>query len=398
MPSITCPETGACCRSDGDCFDDLSSEECMTLAGNSAGTGSTCETLGGDCDDRGACCAVTGSCLFVLSEQCEALEGGGVFTTIGEACSSQTCPAGACCNDDETCDIRTEAGCTGAYMDDDTICEIDSCVIGACCVDDRCVADIRLIECDLAGGLFAGAGSTCDDVDACLSGACCKGNCTCEADVLGFECKAEGGRFNASLTCADVDCLPGIVSSDPANCFTDVRKAHDVDDSTVTYGPDAITLTINCDAQNITEGDLDLRAVPDGPLPTPITLIYDPNDDRVVTVEFASNLAAGLYLCVKHNLRGAEVCIGSTPGDLDLDGDVTAADVDELIARMPTGDPNDDPKDPMDPFTPATEPCDIDRSGACTPLDLLTEIDMLNGAGEFDLLVEPYPACPTAGP
>ena len=172
----------------------------------------------------------------------------------------------------------------------------------------------------------------------------------------------------------------------------------DVDDPTVTYGPNAITLTINCDAQNITEGDLDLRAVPDGPLPTPITLIYDPNDDRVVTVEFASNLAAGLYLCVKHNLRGAEVCIGSTPGDLDVDGDVTAADVDELIARMPTGDPQDDPKDPMDPFVPATEPCDIDRSGACTPLDLLTEIDILNGAGEFDLLVEPYPACPTAGP
>ena len=54
--------------------------------------------------------------------------------------------------------------------------------------------------------------------------------------------------------------------------------------------------------------------------------------------------------------------------------------------------------DPPEPITPAVEPCDIDRSGACTPLDLLTEIDMLNEVGEFVLPVEPYPVCPTAGP
>jgi hypothetical protein len=45
----------------------------------------------------------------------------------------------------------------------------------------------------------------------------------------------------------------------------------------------------------------------------------------------------------------------------------------------------------------ATWQCDLDRSGFCTPADILTGVDLLNGAGEFTVWADmTLPVCPSA--
>ena len=88
----TCPGFGACCRSDGACFDEVTAAQCGILTGDVAdyqGDGSFCDAPALDCDLRGACCADTGQCLYVLEEQCAASTAAGVPRA---ACRAESTP------------------------------------------------------------------------------------------------------------------------------------------------------------------------------------------------------------------------------------------------------------------------------------------------------------------
>ena len=65
------------------------------------------------------------------------------------------------------------------------------------------------------------------------------------------------------------------------------------------------------------------------------------------------------------------MCLGFLPGDSDSDQTTGAADVVHLLDCL-GGDASCEDYQ-----------CDTDRSGRCTPADILREIDLLAGAEEF---------------
>ena len=81
---------------------------------------------------------------------------------------------GACC-DGETCEITTEAACTGTYKGDGVACDPNPCIPrGACCLPDgSCEDDTTVEECDALAGSWNGQDTVCPDYDAfeaCLAG------------------------------------------------------------------------------------------------------------------------------------------------------------------------------------------------------------------------------------
>lgn len=69
---------------------------------------------------------------------------------------------GACCAEDLTCSITTEADCVGTYQGDDTVCDPNPCIItGACCVDGVCTIETES-DCTDMSGTYQGDDTECD--------------------------------------------------------------------------------------------------------------------------------------------------------------------------------------------------------------------------------------------
>ncbi len=118
-------------------------------------------------DPEGACCFEDGSCLVLTEADCVAQEG--VWEGADTVCDPNPCPQppdpeGACCFEDGSCLVLTEADCVaqdGAWEGADTVCDPNPCpvLLGACCLDpDTCVLTIEE-DCE---GTFLGEGTVCD--------------------------------------------------------------------------------------------------------------------------------------------------------------------------------------------------------------------------------------------
>ena len=80
------------------------------------------------------------------------------------------------------------------------------------------------------------------------------------------------------------------------------------------------------------------------------------------------------WTCFTHDESGSQTCVGYLPADVNGDGTSNGDDVAALI---------EDLNGLADPPLGLWQ-CDIDRSDACTPADLLRAIDLLNGADQYD--------------
>lgn len=80
--------------------------------------------------------------------------------------------------------------------------------LGACCFDSECL-QLDSATCESGGGVFHGAGTSCDGIDCSDSVPCCfaaTGGCV---QMEGWECKAAGGiPGTPGLSCDDIVCFP----------------------------------------------------------------------------------------------------------------------------------------------------------------------------------------------
>ncbi len=384
-PASICPGIGACCYDHGGCDDYLTAGQCALKGGTHQGDGTTCADPGIACDRRGACCAETGLCRFITETQCDVI--GGVFKGLGVTCTSSRCPAGACCMAGE-CEKRTAVSCEaemGVYYGDGVACTVNACDVGACCKDEICTPDQMSLACTRGGGVFVGEGTDCGESGTCLLGACCEPDCDCAAGLLGFACGKVDGLFYAGEDCLSISCEAAIESSAPPDCAIDARQTHDPADNVTPVGWTSVDLAFPCGMAGLTAEDFEVTVQPPGSPPGIDTVTAV---GRTVTVTFDAPIDPGAYTCITHVVSGSMVCLGYLPSDTNGNRTSDATDITDLARHL-------------DGYEPAMAlwQCDIDRGGACTPLDLLRAVDLQNGAEQFSVWGgATLPACPSAGP
>lgn len=425
---------GSCCSLSG-CADDFMSTECvLTDQQESFLPGTTCQQRANQevCMPRGACCLPEGLCVILTESDC--ISSSGMFNGNGTTCEQfpDLCLTGACCDvfqqNGAACEKRTRIECEripGAiYQGADTLCDdtlpcivgsccpatgLNDCIAdtvasecsdpsdfrpgestclscegrGACCIGDDVACEIRFAsQCAGPGMRYAGDGTSCpgvNDPQLCFIGACCDAVDGCSQQRR-LDCELAGSSFRgAGAACGSVPCLE-IIAIEPANCDIDPAQPSPPDGSVV-EGLQSLVVTFSADATGLLMEDLAIEIQPGGVTAPTITGVMVSGDQ--VTVDLDMPIPAGQWTCVTHVASGTKACVALLPGDVDGDAVSVTADVDAILADLAT------------PALPLRR-CDVDRSGACSPLDLLREIDLLQGAEQYDpWLDKTIPACPS---
>ncbi len=382
-PPTSCPGFGACCRDNGDCFDDLSLAQCGAISGEYRNNGSVCSPAV-DCDQRGACCATSGFCLQATEPECGVI--GGEFRSVGVACGADTCPAGACClgDDGQECATRTAAGCAaeiGAYQGDDVSCSPDPCATGACCNGNECGIQTEA-DCLAAGYVFLDAGEDCTPT-SCVRGACCNSDCTCQDDVRESSCVGSGKTFRAGEACVAGNCIPAIINSNPPNCAIDARQPHLPANAATLQGWKTFELIFSCGAAGTTVTDFAVAVEPDA---TPPSIVQATVSVNTVTLTLNRPIDPRAWTCFTHTETSNRICFGALPADANATRTADTVDVQTMLDNL------------ADVLPARLQPwqCDLDHSAQCSPADVLTAVDLFNGAGEFiPWLDETIVSCPT---
>ena len=109
----------------------------------------------------GACCHNDGTCTVTTQADCQPPN---VYQGDGTLCYPNPCPpGGACCQSDGTCTVTTEDNCPspGIWQGPGTLCDPNPCLMGACCLVTVC--DIHTEpDCVARGGTYQGNGTLCD--------------------------------------------------------------------------------------------------------------------------------------------------------------------------------------------------------------------------------------------
>jgi hypothetical protein len=220
----TCPGIGACCRINGECFDDTRADDCeMIYDGAYRGDGSLCDALDPGCSELRACCTVNGDCVLATEAECMSVNG--TFNAGATTCAPDTCPAGACCIADEgSCLRRREDHCLepDVYLGDGAVCESGVCVRGACCHDDGTCEPAQIHQdCADFGDIFT-PNVVCEALDPPCSavGACCFITGIC-AQLRPEECADDGGTYQVP----GLGCSPGLCNR--GSCCTPANECQD---------------------------------------------------------------------------------------------------------------------------------------------------------------------------
>lgn len=164
-------DLGACCR--GSVCTIEFQLACVQVSGEYLGSGSTCEGFPCGLPPTGACCRFDGTCENdVVAGACT---GSDTWLGAETVCTAGSCTPGACCLESECMDIsQTQCTSMGGFFMADTDCASGACDAGACCLDGFC-AMVPAYGCGLAGRNFLGAGIPCDP-NPCLPCTTCLGD------------------------------------------------------------------------------------------------------------------------------------------------------------------------------------------------------------------------------
>lgn len=403
----TC-QTGACCV-DGVCLADETEPSCVD-AGGTWTANSNCATF---------------ECPPPPPENDECADGTEVFTDVplvGSTEASTGTPDDSSCSSTDGLDVwhHWTATCDGRVtidlcdsLFDTTLAVFDACEGGAelACNDDSCspsnarvtiVASMGTTYFLRVAGSANSTGTYTLHVSDCSDpqGACCEPDgpfrCVPTTELTCIE-------FNGSFLGPDTVCLgdlnqngrddacevcdaPVVVSADPPNCAIDARYPSLSDDALIRTGWDQIALTLDCEPGPLTPEDIALSAVPAGPALPAVTAVNVTGSD--VVIDLSEPIPTQAWICV--GIAGGDMsyCIAHLPGDTGGDGVAAAGDILDLI---------DDLNGVLEPALSMWQ-CDVDRSGACQPPDILGVIDLLNGAGAFEPWLNESlgAACPSA--
>ncbi len=381
--SNVCVPRGACCVG-STCTDGLALGECEAAFGTYDGDDTACTP--GLCE-IGACCSTSGGGVCVegsTRQQC-ALDGGTALADVN--CDTAQCVRGACCpSDGQLC--RDAQVITDCSVPEDFLAgeACTACVPrGACCLPDASCNDLlSRAECLNLGGNYVGDTTMCTPADLCLIGACCDGSGTCDATLSRHACEAGSGTYaGAGVSCGDGCGVRSPIDSDPPNCAIDARQPTKPDGSR--GGTDTLTMTFDLDAEGLASADFAVSLVPSGNISPSVFSVVPTADPKTVLLVFDFPFPELFWTCVRHVPSGVSTCIGALPADTGGDGLSDAADVVALLDCV------------SGTSTCQLWQCDLNRSGMCTPADMLRLIDLLNGAGAFTASDgATLPVCPSA--
>ena len=164
-----------------------------------------------------------------------------------------------------------------------------------------------------------------------------------------------------------------LVTSDPPDGAIDARQPNNIDGSNPT-GWSTVQLTFNEDVAGLTPEDFTVTLDPPGPPPFLAFVFVDGNTATLQFGDFAEDpFPPGHWTNITHNETSCSVRLGYLPGDVDGDGTSGPSDILALIDHL---------HGVVELPDHAT---DINRSGLPTAADILRVIDLLNGAGAFDV-------------
>lgn len=151
----------------------------------------------------GACCTGVCTCNVTTEANCS-----GTWYT-GQSCpgSCPSCPPKrACCTGGGSCSLEYEVNCTGTWKSSETSCSPNPCQ-GACCDGESCTSTTE-------GGCahtYKGDGTECSTPDICaLSGACCLPNFGGCSLLTSAACSTASGVYEGDdTTCTPSPCPVG---------------------------------------------------------------------------------------------------------------------------------------------------------------------------------------------
>jgi len=343
---IDCPgATGACCHANGTCENELEQEDCGAF-GDVWSQGLNCTQV--TCTARGACCRAGGCLQLVTESTCAGV--GGSFAGGGTNCDNQVCVAGACCFVDGECAENFGFQCTGlggTFGGPGTDCTPNPCPQpeGACCFDEFCIEGQTESACTGALGLWVGAFTDCGPPNPCS---------------IPPECH--------------------FVSSDPVGGWIDARVPVNPSPPNNPMGWDAVQITFNaeCDAAELTPADFVLTetCVPgacDGVAPSVASVV---GAGHLATVGFDRPIdpKAWTTLTLVGGAVSDKVVLGFLPGDSDGSRTANAQDIVQVINRI---------NQAFAGGTPPLYQTDINRSGTIAITDMITLVNLLNGASPY---------------
>lgn len=210
---------------------------------------------------------------------------------------------------------------------------------------------------------------SCEDFDDCTIDVMDPLTCACSYQPVACP---TGQRCEVG-DCVDVPRCPRILDSIPENCGIDARVPHPPDAPTQIQGLDRLVLWFDadCDVTRLRIADFAVSASFLAST-TPRIAALQPLGSAV---EIVLDAVIGMddWFCVWYLPTGETVCVAHVPGDVNGDQHVRPSDVSTILGwfqRMPM-------------IEPPVQRSDLNRSSATNTEDLLTAIDLMNGAAMY---------------
>lgn len=171
------------------------------------------------------------------------------------------------------------------------------------------------------------------------------------------------------------------VATDPADCLIDARMPHLPSQPQSPAKAESLIFTFDETPAGLTPESFRTRVVLAGPTPPAVSSVQ-PIPPLALLIDLDRPILPEAWTCIEHRASGREACLACLPGDVNADGLVSALDVRDADEEPPppAGAP-DDLLEWIPRFQQQLPRCDIDRSGKCTPLDVLTAMNLLIGSG-----------------
>ncbi|MCH7591465.1 MAG: hypothetical protein IH989_01620 [Planctomycetes bacterium] len=368
---------GACCSGDSPCTE-VSQASCAAVDDNYFGDGTTCVV--GVCA-TGACCSPQEICSVTSRLNCQ--QSGGFPLPGGTDCASDPdicLPRGACCVDGTCNDLLTQIACGdagGLYIGDDTFCSGGACDVGACCNGESPCAEVSRASCSAADDNYFGDGTTCAGLGVeCTVGACCSDDESC-SEMSKAACESLAGIHQLGGTdCASSSCVISILSSTPESGAIDARQPSEPEPT----APEAIVLT------GWDQFDVDFTGNPALLAPQDFVVELNPGGAGVAVpsivgvvvtgtgavIQLDQPIPVGQWTIVRHLSSNTITWLGNLPGDVNANAVVVGSfEVSAMVGCLNS------------PGTCNLWQCDANRSGACTPADLLRLIDIVTDIGAY---------------